>query len=294
MALHKRKGILFAILAAAFYAVSSPFSKVLLETIPPTTMAALLYLGAGIGLASMTGLQRMFGSKARTQEKPLTRKELPYTISMIVLDIAAPIFLMLGLTMSTAANVSLLNNFEIVATSLIAMLFFREHISKKLWLGIILVTVSCLILSFEDWNDFSFSFGSLFVLLACLCWGLENNCTRKLSSKNPIQIVIIKGLFSGTGSLVIALLLGEKVNGSWNILWALLLGCVAYGASISLYIYAQRILGAARTSAYYAITPFLGAVLSLIIFHEIPNASFIIALFVMVAGTWFVTADSKH
>ncbi len=290
----QQKGILFAILAAAFYAISAPLSKLLLESIPVTTMAALLYLGAGLGLAATEGIQKLLGVKKYHSEKPLDRKDLPYTVSMIILDIAAPILLMLGLTMSTAANVSLLNNFEIVATSLIAMYFFKEHISKRLWFGIILVTASCMILSFEDWSSFSLSLGSVFVLLACLCWGVENNCTRMLSSKNPIQIVILKGLFSGIGSLLIALFLGEKVHGYLNVFWALLLGFVAYGVSISFYIYAQRMLGAARTSAYYAIAPFLGVVLSLLIFNEIPGLPFFVALLVMGVGTWLVTIDAKH
>ena len=168
-------------------------------------MAALLYLGAGIGLSIMRLVQRGMGKGQK--EKPLTRKDLPYTIGMVVLDIAAPIFLMIGLTGTTAANASLLNNFEIVATSVIALCIFKETISKRLWGAIVLVTISSLVLSVEDISSFSFSFGSIFVLLACVCWGLENNCTRMISNKDPLQIVVIKGFGSGIGSFVIALVL---------------------------------------------------------------------------------------
>ncbi|NMB97607.1 MAG: EamA family transporter [Clostridiaceae bacterium] len=153
--------------------------------------------------------QRKYAEKT---EARLTKQELPYTISMVLLDIAAPIFLMIGLTMTSAANVSLLNNFEIVATSLIALVIFKEPIGKRLWGAIFLITISSIILSVEDISSFSFSFGSIFVLLACTCWGLENNCTRKLSGKNPLQVVIIKGFGSGIGSLIIALILGENIN----------------------------------------------------------------------------------
>lgn len=137
-------------------------------------------------------------------EEALTKCELPHTVAMIVLDIAAPIFLLLGLSGTTAANASLLNNFEIVATALIALLFFREKISPRLWMGIGFVTVSCAILSFEDITSFSFSGGSLFVLLA-----------------------------------------------------------------------------AARTSVYYAVAPFIGTALSLVIFRELPRLMFFVAL-----GQW--------
>ena len=277
----------FAILAAALYAVNSPVSKLLLEKIPAMMMAALLYLGAGIGLFIVGLIQKKTG-KAQN-ELPLTKKDLPYTIGMVVLDIAAPIFLMFGLTMTTAANASLLNNFEIVATSVIALCVFKEAIPKKLWFAIALITLSSIILSVADMSSFSFSFGSIFVLLACVCWGFENNFTRMLSAKNPLQIVVIKGFCSGVGSLVIALVLDEIILNIGYILAALLLGFVAYGLSIFFYIYAQRELGAAKTSAYYAVAPFIGVALSLIIFREIPTVSFVVALVIMIAGTYFAS-----
>ena len=167
-------------MAAALYALNSPFSKLLLKEVSPTMMAAFLYLGAGTGMLILSLVKRL--SVKEKVEKPLTKKELPFTVGMVALDIAAPIFLMLGLKSTTAANASLLNNFEIVATSLIALVVFKELISKKLWFAIILVTLSSIILSFEDISSLSFSFGSMFVLLACICWGFENNCTRMLSS----------------------------------------------------------------------------------------------------------------
>jgi len=140
----KKTAVLWAVLAAALYALNSPISKLQLGKIPPTIMAALLYLGAGIGLSIVRLVQRGMGKGQK--EKPLTRKDLPYTIGMVVLDIAAPIFLMIGLTGTTAANASLLNNFEIVATSVIALCIFKETISKRLWGAIVLVTISSLVL----------------------------------------------------------------------------------------------------------------------------------------------------
>ena len=293
MKIKQYKSISFAIIAAALYAISSPVSKLLLKEIPPTLMASFLYLGAGLGM-SIVGFIKHKKYKEKTEAR-LTKQELPFIIGMVVLDIAAPIFLMIGLTMTTSANVSLLNNFEIVATSLIALFIFKESISKRLWSAISLITLSSIILSVEDVSSLSFSFGSIFVLLACICWGLENNCTRKLSVKDPLEIVIIKGFGSGIGSLLIACALGEQTNNIPYIIAALLLGFFAYGLSIFFYIYAQRDLGAARTSAYYAIAPFIGVGLSLIIFREIPTFSFVIALVIMVIGTYFAsTEEHKH
>lgn len=285
----KKTAILWAVLAAALYALNSPVSKLLLDKISPTMMAAFLYLGAGIGLTIVRLVQRRMGKDQK--EKPLTRKDLPYTIGMVVLDIAAPIFLMIGLTRTTAANASLLNNFEIVATSVIALCIFKEAISKRLWAAIVLVTISSIVLSVKDMSSFSFSFGSIFVLLACVCWGFENNCTRMISNKDPLQIVVIKGFGSGIGSLVIAFALGEYIPNGIYVICALLLGFVAYGLSIFFYIYAQRYLGAAKTSAYYALAPFIGVALSLVIFREVPTASFVIALLIMIAGTYLASTD---
>jgi Permeases of the drug/metabolite transporter (DMT) superfamily len=281
-----------AILAAALYAISSPLSKILLKEIPPMMMAAFLYLGAGIGMAIL-GFVRKWHRKERVEAK-LTKKELPYTVAMVVLDIAAPIFLMFGLTLTTAANASLLNNFEIVATAIIALLFFKEAISRRLWIAIVLITLSSIILTVEDASSFSFSAGSVFVILACFCWGIENNCTRKLSSKDPLQIVVIKGFGSGIGSLITALAVGEQISNMVYIPAVLLLGFVAYGLSIFFYVYAQREIGAAKTSAYYAIAPFIGVVLSFLILGEKPNFVFGIALLIMIAGAYLASTDSKN
>lgn len=285
------RSVFFAILAAALYALNSPLSKLMLQSVPPTMMAGFLYLGAGIGMTALGLLLKQTGhGKKETQ---LTRKELPYTLGMIALDIAAPIFLMIGLSRTTAANASLLNNFEIVATSLIAMMVFKEQIGKRLWIAIGLITLSSILLSIEDASSFHFSIGSLFVLLACVCWGMENNCTRKLSKSDPLEIVVIKGFGSGIGSVLIGLAVGEKLPPMADILRILLLGFIAYGLSIYFYVYAQRTLGAAKTSAYYAIAPFIGVLLSFIIFRDIPGVLFFVALVIMIAGTWMINRDQK-
>ncbi len=223
----------------------------------------------------------------------MTKAELPFSVAMILLDVAAPIFLLLGLKYTTAANASLLNNFEIVATSVIALIVFKEKISPRLWFGILCVTLSCALLSFEDLSSLQFSYGALFIILACICWGFENNCTRKISSKDPMQIVLLKGFFSGSGSIIIGLFLGERITAVWSVFAVLGVGFIAYGLSIFFYVYAQRLIGAARTSAYYAIAPFIGAFLSLVIFRDLPHYTYFIALAVMLIGAWLCSNDES-
>lgn len=286
-----KTGIYLALLAAALYALNAPLSKILLDYIPSTLMAGFLYVGAGLGMGTIAFIRK--ARKIKKSEARLTKAELPFAIAMILLDIAAPIFLLLGLKSTTAANASLLNNFEIVATAIIALIIFKEKISPRLWVGILFVTLSCSLLSFEDISSMQFSYGSLFILLACICWGFENNCTRKISSKDPMQIVLLKGVFSGLGSIIIGLCIGERITVLWSIFAVLGVGFVAYGLSIFFYVYAQRFLGAARTSAYYAIAPFIGTILSLAIFRELPHYTYFIALGLMVIGAWLCAKDES-
>ena len=272
----------YALLAALLYALSSPISKLLLEFIGPTLMAACLYLGAGFGLL-------LVKKTKKTKEEKLEKKDMPYVIGMVVLDIIAPILLMMGLTITSSSNAALLNNFEIVATTVIAFFIFKEKISKNLLIGIILVLISSIILTF-DISSLSFNLGSVLVLLAAIAWGFENNCTKMISNKNPIDIVIIKGIFSGLGSLIISIIINEFTL-NYYLIFALILGFFSYGLSITTYIYAQRHLGASKTSAFYAVNPFIGTLLSLIIFNDMPNFNFVIALVIMIIATIFIVKE---
>ena len=153
------------------------------------------------------------------------------------------------------------------------------------------MTLSSVLLSAQDIRAVSLSAGSLYVLLACVCWGFENNCTRRLSEKDPMEIVAVKGIFSGLGALIVAFVCGAALPDALSIVLALLLGFVAYGLSILFYIYAQRSLGAAKTSAYYAVAPFIGTALSLIIFRALPHFTYFIALALMAVGAWLSSEE---
>ena len=284
-----RQATVFAFLAAALYALNMPFSRLLLGSVEPLFMAAFLYLGAGLG---MLGLWYFSTAKTERVIGPIKIDEKPYILGMVLLDILAPALLMFGLRSTLAANASLLNNFEIVATSLIALVLFKEAISRKLWIGIALVTLASVLLSLEGFSAFRFSTGSLLILAASTAWGLENNFTRKLSNRTSSDIVIIKGIGSGFGSLTLALLTRESFPQAGFILLTMLLGFVAYGLSINFYVKAQKQLGAAKTSAYYAIAPFLGVIFSFLIFRALPVPTFWVGLILMAAATWFLITDT--
>lgn len=280
--------VILALLAAIFYAINTPFSKVLLNKIPPTLMASFLYLGAGTGV----GIMYLFHRKVEEKYEKLNKADLPYTVGMIVLDIAAPISLMIGINIGSASNASLLGNFEIVATTIIALLIFKEKVTSKLWIAIGFITISSIVLSFEGAESFKFSLGSLFVILATCCWGLENNCIRKISDKSTYEIVLLKGFFSGSGAFIVALILGERIPEMKYIMAALLLGFVAYGLSIFMYIRAQRDLGATKTSAYYAVAPFVGTFLAFIVNGEKLTLVYFIGLVFMIIGSVIVAYDT--
>lgn len=280
--------VAYALLAAVFYALNTPFSKVLLQDVPPTMMAALLYLGAGVGV----GLIYLLRGRKETRAERLTRADLPYTLGMIVLDILAPIFLMTGIRIGSASNAALLGNFEIVATTVIALALFGEAVSGRLWVAIGLITLSSAELTFDGSGSLRFSYGSLFVLLATVCWGFENNCTRRLSEKSAYEIVVLKGFFSGGGSLLVALARGERFPALDLALTAMALGFAAYGLSIFLYVRAQRTLGAAKTSAYYAVAPFVGAFLAFVVNGERLTGAYFFGLALMLLGSAFAVWDT--
>ena len=284
-----KQAIFWALLAAVLYAFSAPLSKILLQQIHPVMLAGLLYVGAGLGMGGL-----YWGGVSKRPSNSLSLKDWPYVTGMIVLDIAAPILLLGGLLSSSAAAVSLINNFEIVATALIAGMLFKECISPRLWLAIGLITLGSMLLCIKPGEEISWSVGALFVLGACVCWGLENNCTRMIANKNPLEIVTVKGLCAGSGSLCCAYVLGGSLPAYKFTFIALIVGFVCYGLSIFFYVLAQRYLGAAKTSAFYASAPFAGVLFSLLIFREWPHKGFWVALGLMVAGAYLAAADAAN
>lgn len=280
--------MVWAVWAAVLYAFSVPASKQLLQQISPVMLAGLLYLGAGLGmgLISRLGIIKKAGAA-------LGWADWPYVAGMIGLDIAAPALLLVGLQTISAANASLINNFEIVATALIACAVFKERISARLWGAIGLITVASILLCVTPGERFAWSAGALLVAGACICWGMENNCTRRIADKNLLEIVTVKGLACAAGLLLIAVLKGETFPSCGYAAAALGVGLVCYGLSIFFYVLAQRYLGAAKTSAFYALAPFIGAGLGFVVFKQPPEGFFWLALVLMAGGVCLAAADTR-
>jgi len=285
------KAVAMAIAAALLFGLNAPFSKLLLKQVAPELMAALLYIGTGLGMSVL--FLATAKNEQQSREKNLDWMDMPWLAGMIVLDIAAPILLMLGLSSVSAEATSLLVNFEIVSTTLVALIIFREKVSWRLWLAIVLVVIASLLLSVQgNLSSLKLSTGALLILGATLCWGFENNITRRLSGKNPIQIVMVKGFGSGFGALMVAFISRQTQGTGLGIVLAMLLGFIAYGLSIYFYIRAQRELGAAKTSAFYSTAPFFGVLISLILFRDLPSVQFWVALGIMVIATGLTAKDA--
>ena len=198
--------------------------------------------------------------------------------------ILAPIILMISLKNTPASTASLLLNFEGVGTTLIALLFFKEAISRRAWTAIIVITLASIFLSTNFESGFGLSLGALGIIIACVLWGVDNNFTRNISGKDPLAIVAWKGLVAGTFSFFLALFLGNPFPSLTTILYTLVLGFISYGLSTILFIHSMRGLGAARTSALYGTAPLAGVLLSIVIFGEFPSFLFIIAAMMMIGG----------
>lgn len=277
-------GVGAALLAAALFGVSTPLAKTLLASLAPQLLAGLLYLGSGVGLSLYRALRnRTAGAK----EAPLTRRDAPWLAGAIAIGGAlGPVLLMLGLARTPASTASLLLNLEGVFTALIAWFIFRENFDRRIALGMLAIVAGGVVLSWEgrlDWGGLS---GQLFVSGATLCWAVDNNLTQKVSAGDPVQIAVLKGLAAGSANVGIAAALGA----SWPTLpqagAGLLVGFLGYGVSLVLFVRALRDLGTARTGAYFSSAPFLGAAVSLVLFHERPTLLFGGGAALMAFGVW--------
>jgi drug/metabolite transporter (DMT)-like permease len=281
-----------ALAAAALFGISAPFSKILLGAMDPIPLAALLYLGSGLGALVLLGIQQLRNG-GKQSEARLTRKEIPWLAgAMLAGGVAAPIVLLFGLRSTPASTASLLLNFESVGTTLIAAFIFKEAIDRRIGLAVTIITIASILLSWDNSGAWGFSLGALGIVAACFLWGLDNNFTRHISAKNPLVIVAVKGLGAGSFSLLLSLLLGKGLPALPAVGWALALGAASYGLSIQLFILALRDLGAARTSAVFGIAPFVGVLLSLALFPDTPPLLFWVSIPVMVIGVILMLTES--
>ena len=288
-----KTAIIFAVIAAFFAALSPPLCKIVVTDIPPVTTAALLNLGAGVGI----GIIGLLAQKTPLikGEKHLAKSDIPWIIGISAAEMLAAISMMAGLTLTAASNASLLNNFEIVTTALIALILFKEAVPKRLWVAIFLITLGCMITSFQGIESFVFSPGSLLVVLACVFWGFENNFVKRIADKSPVDVVVCKGVISGIGALIIAFMLGEQFPDIGTAVVVMALGIVIFGLNVLFLVYSERHLGVAKACTIYGINQFLAVIISCIIFLEIPSPLLIIAFVLMIPGVYLAaTAKGKR
>jgi drug/metabolite transporter (DMT)-like permease len=286
-------GVPLALLSAALFGISTPFAKVLLgEGVSPWLLAGLLYLGSGVGLAVLRAARKVSG--AALVEAPLRRADLPW-LALVVLSggIIGPVLLMLGLATTAASTASLLLNLESLATMALAWILFGENVDRRLLAGAMAILVGAVLLSWQG-GPAAFDWGGLAIAGACLAWGLDNNLTRRLSAADPVQIALIKGLAAGAVNLVLALLAGAQLPSATAIGGAAVLGFVGYGVSLVLFVLGLRHLGAARTGAYFATAPFIGAVVAIALLGEAVTLQLVLAGLLMAVGLYLHLAESHE
>lgn len=291
-----RTAIVYALVAAALFGVSTPITKALLGRVDPFVLAGLLYAGAGVGVLALRVLRNRLGDGSTVAEAPLARRDVPWLAGAIGLGgVAAPVLLMLGLTRTDAAATSLLLTMEGVATALMAWFMFHEPFDRRIALGMGCLVAGALVLSWGGEPSLAGVLGPLAIAGACLAWGLDNNLTRKVSLSDPLRIVELKGLVAGPVNIAVGLAAGGALPPTGTIALAAIVGFLGYGISLALFVVALRHLGTARTGAYFSTAPFLGAVASLALLGESLSLQLVAAGVLMAVGVWLhVTEHHAH
>ena len=280
-----KRGVLYALGAAALFGASTPFAKLLLGQVSPLVLAAVLYLGSGAGLALWIALRTRFSGRERPS--PIPRVDWPWIAAAIAAGgIAGPILLMQGLARIDAASASLLLNLEAVLTAAIAWTVFRENVDRRVFSGMVAIVVGGVLLSADAAPRDGGIIGPLLVAAACLAWALDNNLTRRVSGGDAATLACLKGLAAGAVNLALAWSVGAPMPAPAGWIGAGLLGFLGYGVSLALFIVALRNLGTARTGAYFSVAPFFGAVLAIAMLGERPGTGFWLAAALMALGVW--------
>jgi drug/metabolite transporter (DMT)-like permease len=274
-------GIAAALAAAALFGAGTPLAKVLLGSVDPWMLAGLLYMGSGTGLWAL-------GRLGRAPRVVLPAGQWRWLAGAVLAGgVVAPVLLMFGLTRMPASGASLLLNAEGVFTALLAWLVFRENVDRRIALGMLAIVAGAVLLSWPDGDTrLGDAWPALAVLGACLAWGVDNNLTRKVSLSDARWIASVKGLAAGGVNLALAFAMGAAVPAWPAVAGSMLLGLLAYGISLSLFVVGLRHLGTARTGAYFSIAPFLGAALSTLLFSEPWTARLSSAAALMALGVW--------
>jgi len=284
------RGILAALGAAALFGLSTPIAKKLVGEISPLLLAGLLYSGSGVGLSIVLAARAIVLGRASIVRP--RGSDLLWLLGAIAFGGAiGPFLLMYGLQMTDSASASLILNLEGVFTALLAWFAFRENFDRRIAAGMALIVAGGVVLSMGSAFRAGRIVGPLAISGACLAWAIDNNLTRKVSINDAMLVACIKGLIAGPISVALALRHGARLPAGSLILQAGLLGFVGYGLSLTLFVLALRNLGTARTGAYYALAPFIGAALAVALGAPLTPPLIIAGLF-MAAGVWLHLTES--
>lgn len=281
-------GVQAGIASALLFGAGTPIAKLLLDGVSPWLLAGLLYSGSGLGL----GLYRVIRRLPRVR---LSRGELlPLAGAIFFGGMLGPVLLMFGLSNMPASGASLLLNAEGVFTALLAWFVFRENFDRRIALGMLAIVAGAVVLSVPGGVSLGTLWPALAVLGACLCWGIDNNLTRKVALNDATWLAAIKGSVAGPVNLALAFLLGAQLPAAGNIAAAMVVGFFAYGVSLVLFIVAMRHVGTARAGAYFSVAPFFGAALALALGEAI-TIPLVIAGLLMALGVWLhLTERHEH
>ncbi len=289
-AVHRHRGISSALASAVLFGASTPLAKIAVSSVDPIVVAGLLYLGSGIGLAVLRIVRAE--SLARRTETPLSRADLPWLAGATLAGgVAGPTLLLLGLSTTQASTASLLLNLEAVATAAIAWLIFRENVDRRVGTGFVLIVLGGILLSLPRDDGIAISGGTLLIAAACLCWGIDNNLTRRISGSDPSQIAMWKGLTAGFVNSGLAFAIGARFPHANVALAVTTIGFLGYGISLVLFVRALRHLGAARTGAYFSTAPFVGAALAFALGEGRLDWVFCAAGLLMLIGVWLHVSE---
>jgi len=255
---------------------------------PPLLLAGLLYLGSGLGLSVVLAVRRLRSAPGQTHDGAMRipRRELPWLLGAIVFGgVLGPALLMLGLTQTSGASASLLLNVEGVLTALLAWLVFKENADRHIVLGMAAIVAGGALLSWEP-GAATFSTGAMFIVGACLCWAIDNNLTRKVSTNDAMLVACLKGLLAGACNTALALASGASLPALASVGASVVVGFFGYGLSLTLFVVGLRTLGTARTGAYFSVAPLFGVIISLAIWPDVPGEMFWLAAALMALGVW--------
>lgn len=286
----RQPGVAAALGAAVLFGAGTPLAKLLLQSVNPWLLAGLLYLGSGLGMT-------LYRRVTRAAPVHLSGAEWPWLAGAIAAGgVLAPVLLMFGLSGMPATGASLLLNAEGVFTALLAWFAFKENFDRRIALGMAAILAGALVLSWPgaDALHFAALWPALAVLAACFAWGLDNNLTRKVSLTDASWIASVKGLTAGGVNLALAAWQGAAWPATSHVAAAMLVGVLAYGLSLTLFVLALRHLGTARTGAYFSVAPFFGALLALLMGEPL-TMGLVLAAALMALGVWLhLTEQHAH